>query len=107
MNKLFLDIETIPGQAAAVIGLAAGAYIVIERMRQRVQAVEAEKARVAASAKAEADELAKREANKAHRGRVNRAALAALVAGGITEDAAKTCIELIAKGAIPAVQINY
>lgn len=75
--------------------------------RQRVQAVEAEKARVAASAKAEADELAKREANKAHRGRVNRAALAALVAGGITEDAAKTCIELIAKGAIPAVQINY
>jgi len=35
------------------------------------------------------------------------AALAALVAGGIAEDAAKACIELIAKGSIPAVQINY
>lgn len=75
--------------------------------REKVQAVAEEKARVAAAAKAEADALAKREANKAHRGRINRAALAALVAGGITEDVAKLCITLIANGEVPAVSIAY
>jgi len=75
--------------------------------RQRLDAIEDEKARAAAVVKAEADALAKREANKAHRGRINRAALAAFIEGGIAEDVAKACIQLIAEGSIPAVQINY
>ncbi|MGU3628118.1 hypothetical protein [Comamonas sp. C24C] len=48
-----------------------------------------------------------READKAHRQRINRAALDALVAGGLSEADAKTVITLIAKKAIPAVSITY
>lgn len=57
--------------------------------------------------KAEAAEQARREADKAHRGRINRAALAALVAGGIEEETAKAVIKLIAAAQIPAIQIHY
>lgn len=79
-----------------------------ERAEQEKQrAIQAEKDRVAALAKAEADEQAKREANKAHKAKINNAALAAFVAGGISEDCAKECVKLIASGKIPAVQINY
>lgn len=70
-------------------------------------AIQAEKDRVAALAKSEAEATAKREANKAHLRKVNQAALAALVEGGISEDAAKLCISLIAQNKVPAVQINY
>lgn len=55
----------------------------------------------------EAAEAARREANTRHRGTINRAAVAALVAGGVPEDAAKAAITLIAQRAIPAVTINY
>lgn len=74
---------------------------------EKQHAVEAEIARVAAAAKSEADALAKREANKAHLTKINRAALAALVEGGISEECAKECIRLIAPGKVPAVQIHY
>ncbi len=74
---------------------------------EKQRAVQAEKDRVAAIAKAEADAQAKREADKEHRAKINRAALNALVAGGIAEDCAKACIKLIARGEIPAVQITY
>lgn len=71
------------------------------------RAIQAEKDRVAAIAKAEAEAQAKREADKAHRAKVNRAALAAMIEGGIAEACAKECIKLIAQGKIPAVQITY
>ena len=73
----------------------------------QVRAVVAEQERVAAIAKAESEATAKREANKAHKTKINRAALAAMVKGGITEEVAQLCITLIAKGEVPAVQINY
>ncbi|MBF8177694.1 coiled-coil domain-containing protein [Herminiimonas contaminans] len=80
----------------------------IERAEaDKQRAVRAEQERVAAAAKAEADAQAKREANKAHLGKINRAAVAALVAGGITEDDAKLVITMIAKNQIPSVTINY
>jgi len=75
--------------------------------RQAAEAVQREQERIAAAERAAAAELAKREANKAHKTRVNRAALAALVAGGLTDDMAKLCIQLIASGAVPAVSIAY
>lgn len=75
--------------------------------RQAAEAVRREQERVAAEQAAAAAELARREANKAHKGRVNRAALAALVAGGLTEECAKQCITLIASGQVPAVSIAY
>ena len=79
-----------------------------ERAEQsKLQAIQDEQKRVAAIAKAEADDQARREANTAHKGKINRSALAALVAAGIAEDVAKKCLSLIASGKVPAVQINY
>lgn len=79
-----------------------------ERAEQsRLKAIQDEKNRVAAIARAEAEAQAKREANTAHKAKINRAALAALVAGGIDEETAKKCVTLIAGGKVPSVQINY
>ena len=75
--------------------------------RQAIEAVEAEKARVAAQQAAEAAEQARRERDKKHKAAVNRAALAALVDGGLTEETAKLVVTLIASGKVPAVSINY
>ena len=44
---------------------------------------------------------------KAHRGRINSAAAAALVGNGISGETAKAIVSLIAKGSIPRVTINY
>ncbi|MEJ0092783.1 MAG: hypothetical protein WDN46_10120 [Methylocella sp.] len=55
----------------------------------------------------EAKEAALREANRNHCGQINRAAAAALVQGGLTEDQARTVIGLIAKKLIPHVTISY
>lgn len=75
--------------------------------REAAEAVQREKERVAAAKRAEEAEQAKREANKAHKAKINRTALAALVAGGLSEERAKQCITLIASGKVPAVTINY
>lgn len=79
----------------------------IKAEADKQKAIQAEKDRVAAAAKAEADAQAKREANTAHRSRINRAALNALIAGGINEECAKECIKLIVQGKVPEVHINY
>lgn len=75
--------------------------------RQAAEAVEREQKRVAEVARTEAAELAKREANKTHKSKINRAALAALVEGGLTEECAKKCVILIASGVVPAISIAY
>ena len=75
--------------------------------REAEEAVQREKDRVAAVKAAEDAETAKREANKAHKAKVNRAALAAFVAGGMTEECAKLAVTLIASDKIPAVSIDY
>jgi colicin import membrane protein len=75
--------------------------------RQALEAVEAEKARVAAAELAAAAEQARREKDRKHKTAINRAALAALVAGGLSEDCAKQCVTLIASGKVPAVSISY
>lgn len=75
--------------------------------RRAAEAVAAEKRRVAAQAEAEAREARRREADRAHKGAVNRAAVAAFIQGGMTEECAKQAVTLIAKKAIPAVSITY
>lgn len=75
--------------------------------RDRVAAVEAERKRAEAERAAEAVATAKREADKKHRATINRAALAALIEAGLSEAAAKTAVEAIARGAIPNVAISY
>ena len=75
--------------------------------RRAAEAVEAEKRRVAAQAAADAAEVKRRERDKAHKTSINRAALEAFVAGGMTEECAKLAVTLIAKKTIPAVSIAY
>lgn len=48
-----------------------------------------------------------RERDKAHRASINRAALEAFVAGGMTEECAKRAITLIAQRKIPNIAITY
>lgn len=75
--------------------------------RRAAEAVATEQRRVAQQQAAEAAETKRRERDKAHKTSVNRAALDAFVAGGLSEDCAKTAITLIAKKAIPSVSITY
>jgi hypothetical protein len=75
--------------------------------RREAEAVAAEQRRVAAIAEAEAQEAKRREADKAHKTAINRAALDAFVKGGMTEECAKLAVTLIAKKAIPAISISY
>ena len=80
----------------------------IEREKHAVEvARQAEIKRQADAKAAEEAETARREADKAHKGKVNRAALAAFAKGGMTEECAKLAVTLIAKGAIPAIKITY
>jgi hypothetical protein len=58
-------------------------------------------------ARQEAEEAARREADTRRRGRVNREAVAALVAGGVPEELAKLAVTMIARKAVPHVAITY
>jgi hypothetical protein len=70
-------------------------------------AVQRERERVAAAAKAEAEAQAKREADKAHRTKVNREAMQVFISNGFDEESAKSIITLIAQGKVPHVRIEY
>jgi hypothetical protein len=48
-----------------------------------------------------------REANKRHRGKINRQAMKGFIDGGFTEDQAKIAVTLIASGKIDNVSIKY
>ena len=80
---------------------------------ERRQAEAAERARLAeiARANAAADEInrqaAAREADKAHKAKINRAALDAFIAGGMPVECAKQAVTLIAQRKIPAIAITY
>lgn len=54
-----------------------------------------------------ADEGARREADTRRRSKVNREAMAALVAGGVPEDFARIAVTMIARRAVPHVAITY
>lgn len=84
--------------------------------REAEEAAKRERERIEAERKAEADAQAAREADKAHREKINREAVAgilkAITAHHIAnkeeaEKVAKTVIEVIAKGTIPHVKITY
>lgn len=83
----------------------------IDSERRQVEA--AERARLAEVARQDAEaarvkrEAEAREADKAHKARINRAALDAFIAGGMPEECAKQAVTLIAQRKIPAVSITY
>ena len=79
--------------------------------QRQAQAVEqarlAEIARQEQAAAEERRQAELREADKAHKGKINRAALQAFIDGGMPEDCAKKAVILIASRQIPAVHITY
>ena len=75
--------------------------------KKAASAVQAERDRQEAARNAEADAVAKREADTNHRTTINRAILAGLLASGITEEQAKTVIKAILSGTVPHVKIIY
>lgn len=58
-------------------------------------------------AKREAEESARREADKKHRTEVNNAAVDSFISGGMTKDAARLAVTLIAKRQVNNVTISY
>lgn len=75
--------------------------------QQAAAAVLAEQERVAAAERAEAAETAKREANRTHKAKINRAAMDCLMAAGMPEECAKQAVTLIAQGKVEHVSIAY
>lgn len=75
--------------------------------RRAAEAESAAKRAVEQKAAQEAAEIAKREADKAHRGKVNSEAASAFVSGGIPEDIARLVVTLIAQKKVPNVSIHY
>lgn len=71
------------------------------------QARLAEIARQEAAAAEEKCQAEAREADKAHKGKINRAALQAFIEGGMPEDCAKKAVILIASRQIPNITITY
>jgi hypothetical protein len=80
----------------------------VQRQEHAVeQARQNELARQAAAVAFELEQAQAREADKAHKARINRAALEAFIAGGMPEECAKQAVTLIAQRKIPAISITY
>ncbi len=99
-------------QAAEKAAVAA-AQAAEQAKRDAELAVQRERERIEAERKAEADALAARESDKAHRAKINNQALNALIehcgsaTAPVTPELAKAVIAAIAKGLIPHVRIAY
>ena len=80
----------------------------IARAEQRARDAEEQVRREAAAERARQDEeQARRATDTAHRGKINRAALDALVAEGIAEDVGRLVVTAIAQQRIPHITITY
>nr|WP_189664313.1 hypothetical protein [Pseudomonas marvdashtae] len=83
----------------------------LKAIEDQKQAVENARLDEVARQKAAADEIIRqqeaREADLEHKKSINRAALEAFVAGGMTEECAKQAITLIAQRKIPSISISY
>jgi hypothetical protein len=78
-----------------------------DEAKRQAQA-EQEKADAERKAQAEKDEEERRRRNTQHRGKVNKAAMEALMeSAGLDEAAAKKAVTAIVKGQVPAVSITY
>ncbi|KXV17123.1 coiled-coil domain-containing protein [Gluconobacter oxydans] len=75
--------------------------------RDQAAAIERERQRIADDKAAQEVEDAKRAANKAHRGKINREVLAGLIEAGLSEDQGKAVIGAILGGSVPHVTIGY
>lgn len=106
------ELDRVAAKAKADQEAAAARELALQRAKEKAEQdardTEARLKREAeAKAAQEERERLAREADTKHRTAVNRAALAALVEGGIDEEIGKKVIALIAKKMIPAIVINY
>ena len=74
--------------------------------QDKMDAIEDERRRVAQTAEDARAEQARREANKAHRAKLNNEALKSLMSI-LSEDDAKAVITIVARGEVPHMVINY
>lgn len=72
---------------------------IAEQQRQEQERLDAERR--------EQEEVARRQADKKHRGRINRTAMQAFIDGGMPPECAKQAVTMLAKGEIPNATINY
>lgn len=80
----------------------------IQRQEQAVeQARQAELTRQAAAVALELEQAQAREADKAHKGAIYKAAKEAFIANGMSEEYARLAVKVIASGFIPAISIQY
>jgi hypothetical protein len=80
----------------------------IEQAKREAEAAEAARREAEERARLEASEAErKRQENVAHRKKINNAALKCLIKEGFSEEDGKKVIELIAKGMVQNVSINY
>ena len=83
----------------------------IDAEARQAKAVEQARLNELSRQKAAADEILRqeklREADKAHKAKINRAALEAFIAGGMPEDCARQAVTLIAQRKVPSVSIAY
>lgn len=93
--------------AADAKAKADAAAALLKAEQDKIAAVEAERKRAEAAAKAEAAESKAREADKAHKAKINGETLSDLVAAGLPEDLAKEAVKAIATGKIRNVRISY
>lgn len=73
----------------------------------RLAAVEAERQRIADEEARAKAEVARREADREHREKIDQSAVDAFVAGGIDEPTASAVVALIAQKAVPNISITY
>lgn len=80
-------------------------------IRRQEEAVEQARLAEKARADAAADEILRqeklREADKAHKGKIYKAAKEAFIDHGMTEDCARLAVKLVASGLIPSMSIQY
>jgi len=80
-------------------------------IRRQEEAVEQARLAEKARADAAADEILRqeklREADKAHKGKIYKAAKEAFIEHGMTEDCARLAVKLVASGFIPSMSIQY
>ena len=79
----------------------------VEAQRKADQAEANAKAEVQRQAEHERQEAIKREANKAHKAKINNEALQGFIQAGLSESDAKTAVKAIALHLIPNVTISY
>lgn len=117
-QRLQLELQAEQARTAAAQAEASRVAAEQRAEQERIAAIKrqeeaVEQARIAEQARADAaaDEILRqeklREADKAHKGKIYKAAKEAFIEHGMTEDCARLAVKLVASGFIPSMSIQY